>query len=117
MALKVEVAVDVRDMPERMHAADLALGGAGVTAWERCALGLPSIVVVLAENQRSGARALADAGGALLVESVADIAHALPACLERLREPAQLAQMSAAASRVTDGLGVERVIRALDELN
>ena len=48
LSLQVEVAVDVTDMAERMTRADLAVGGAGVTALERCSLGLPSIAVVLA---------------------------------------------------------------------
>jgi UDP-2,4-diacetamido-2,4,6-trideoxy-beta-L-altropyranose hydrolase len=35
-----------------MGQADLAIGAGGATSWERCCLGLPSIVVTLAENQR-----------------------------------------------------------------
>ncbi len=39
-------------MAELMLKADLALGAGGTTTWERCALGLPAIVTVIAENQR-----------------------------------------------------------------
>ncbi len=35
-----------------MARADLAIGAAGVTSWERCCLGLPSFVITLAENQK-----------------------------------------------------------------
>jgi len=35
-----------------MAKADLAVGAAGVTSWERCCLGLPSLVITLAENQK-----------------------------------------------------------------
>ena len=35
-----------------MLQADLAIGAGGVTAWERCCLGLPSMLVTLAGNQR-----------------------------------------------------------------
>ena len=38
--------------------ADLAIGTCGVSAWERCFLGLPSIVVVTAENQFKDAEIL-----------------------------------------------------------
>lgn len=38
--------------------ADLAIGTCGVAAWERCALGLPCLVVVTAENQREDAEIL-----------------------------------------------------------
>ena len=34
-----------------MVKADLAIGAGGATSWERCCLGLPSLVVTLAENQ------------------------------------------------------------------
>ena len=35
-----------------MAKADLAIGAAGTTSWERLCLGLPALVVTLAENQR-----------------------------------------------------------------
>ena len=35
-----------------MAEADLAIGGGGATSWERCCLGLPALVITLAENQR-----------------------------------------------------------------
>jgi spore coat polysaccharide biosynthesis predicted glycosyltransferase SpsG/RimJ/RimL family protein N-acetyltransferase len=42
----------VDNMAELMAAADLAIGAGGTTTWERCALGLPSIVTVVANNQK-----------------------------------------------------------------
>ena len=41
-----------------MAQADLAIGTCGVAAWERCALGLPSLVAITAENQREDAEIL-----------------------------------------------------------
>jgi UDP-2,4-diacetamido-2,4,6-trideoxy-beta-L-altropyranose hydrolase len=41
-----------------MKEADLAIGTCGIAAWERCALGLPCLVVVTAENQREDAEIL-----------------------------------------------------------
>jgi len=35
-----------------MVQADLAIGAGGATSWERCCLGLPSLVITLAENQK-----------------------------------------------------------------
>ncbi|OYU68356.1 MAG: UDP-2,4-diacetamido-2,4,6-trideoxy-beta-L-altropyranose hydrolase, partial [Burkholderiales bacterium PBB5] len=45
-----------------MAEADLALGAGGASNWERCALGLPALVTVLAENQAAVAQALHQAG-------------------------------------------------------
>lgn len=39
------------NMAELMNEADLMLGAGGTTTWERCFLGLPSIVTAIADNQ------------------------------------------------------------------
>lgn len=41
----------IENMAELMNAADLALGAGGAATWERLALGLPSIVTAIADNQ------------------------------------------------------------------
>lgn len=53
------------DMARLMTEADLAIGAAGSSSWERCYLGLPTIMVVVADNQRRSAAALADAGAVI----------------------------------------------------
>jgi len=51
MSYEVEVKIAVKAMAEMMAQADLAIGAAGATTWERCCLGLPSILISLANNQ------------------------------------------------------------------
>ena len=109
-----EIAVAVTDLAERMASADLAFGGAGGTAWERCCLGVPSVVVILAPNQRAGAQALARAGAAWVVPSVATIPHEVPALLQRLRAADTVCELSHHAAQVTDGLGARRVCDSLE---
>ena len=55
----------VDNMAELMAAADLAIGAGGATTWERCALGLPSISVVIAKNQHDTTKAVAAVGATL----------------------------------------------------
>lgn len=43
--------IQVENMAELMAQADLALGAGGCTTWERLCLGLPSLVITVAENQ------------------------------------------------------------------
>jgi len=57
--------VQTTRMAELMASADLAIGGGGGATWERCALGLPTIVIVMAKNQRKSAIDL-DAFGAII---------------------------------------------------
>jgi UDP-2,4-diacetamido-2,4,6-trideoxy-beta-L-altropyranose hydrolase len=49
--LRTTLHVQVGNIAELMGQADLALGAGGSTTWERLCLGLPSLVVTIAENQ------------------------------------------------------------------
>lgn len=55
---------EVSNLASLMAKADLSLGAGGISNWERCYLGLPSIIIVVARNQESIAAALEDAGTA-----------------------------------------------------
>lgn len=52
----------VNNMAELMVNADLAIGAGGSTTWERCYLGLPAIIIILAENQKETTEAVAQRG-------------------------------------------------------
>ena len=60
----VTLHVATRNMAELMARADLALGAGGATTWERCYLGLPALILTLAENQVALAEAVDAAGAA-----------------------------------------------------
>lgn len=49
-------------LADLMIKADLMLSGGGTTIWESCCMGLPNIVVALAENQKSSCDALHASG-------------------------------------------------------
>ena len=97
-------------MAELMMHSDMAIGAAGGTAWERCCLGLPSLLVVLADNQRMGAANLQRAGAALLLGEPWQLEQSLLPALFRLAEPTRLQAYRQAAWAVTDGGGAERVV-------
>jgi UDP-2,4-diacetamido-2,4,6-trideoxy-beta-L-altropyranose hydrolase len=58
--------MDAHNMSELMCNADMAIGAAGATAWERCSLGLPSIIIKTAENQSTVITRIVDFGAAVL---------------------------------------------------
>lgn len=113
--LQVAVHEDVSDMAALMACADLAVGAAGSTAWERCCLGLPSVLAVDADNQRDIAAALEAAGAAVDFGSAEALsAQAVARALASLAgDGERLASMSAAAAAVCDGRGAQRVAEIL----
>jgi UDP-2,4-diacetamido-2,4,6-trideoxy-beta-L-altropyranose hydrolase len=110
--------VNTEAMADLMDAADLAIGAASSASWERCTLGLPALLVTLADNQVAGERLLVEAGAAVSIGwhdtvSAADIERAV----RTLRaDPAGVAAMSVAAAAVTDGRGTERVVAEIESI-
>ena len=110
MANKVSVKVNVDNMAELMANADVAIGAAGATTWERCCLGLPSIMIVLADNQKEISGLLCkdlvsltiDEGrlqtGVKMIESIS-MQH--------------LTELSNNSAKLLDGAGVNRVVQVL----
>ena len=117
VASSVTVLSRVSNMSEIMSAADVAIGAAGATSWERCCLGLPSIMMVVADNQRMIAEELDRAGAAFFSGTRADVEREPERLLKPLhallidRETA--AKVSRRAASITDGHGAERVALAL----
>jgi len=109
---RITVHGQVAAMAALMTTADLAIGAAGSASWERCALGLPAVVLTLADNQAQNARMLDESGAAWSVAPDA----AAEAALALLRDPAALTAMSSRAASLCDGLGAQRVAQAIDEM-
>lgn len=102
----VAVHVDSDKVASLMAAADLAVGAAGTSSWERCCVGLPSVTLVLAENQRTVAARLVEAGASLGADTPEEAASA---AVSLLHDPSRRARMSAAAAAVTSGEGAALV--------
>jgi UDP-2,4-diacetamido-2,4,6-trideoxy-beta-L-altropyranose hydrolase len=99
-----------------MANSDLAIGAAGGAAWERCCLGLPTLIIVVADNQRPGAEALVNAGAALDLGDRQGLTASLPRAVESLTRRERLFEMSLEAGRLVDGLGTARVCVQLETL-
>lgn len=108
----------VEDMPAHMLWADLAITAGGSTLWELACLGVPSLVVVLAENQRPGATACVAAG---MARSLGDAdtfnEQAVSAIVaEVIGDAAARHAMSHAGRQLVDGQGAYRVVEALQQV-
>lgn len=103
------------DIAALMAESDLALGAGGVTSWERCALGLPTILTAVADNQIEIARAVAQQGAGRYAGTSDEVTPEQLAFLieEVLLHRADLAAVSENASALCDGRGAERVFEAV----
>lgn len=112
---RVSVHVDARDMAGLIAAADIGVGAGGSSAWERCCLGLPSLAVIVADNQRENTTALASQGATVAIAppSGGFEARLQEAFKNLASNGAMRAAMSAAAAALCDGLGADRVAKRL----
>jgi UDP-2,4-diacetamido-2,4,6-trideoxy-beta-L-altropyranose hydrolase len=108
---------NVTTMPELMAWADIAVTGAGATSWELAFMQLPSLVLVLAENQRQNAEWLAGSGAAVNLGwhtdvTASDLADALRTLI--LDEGSREA-MILRTEALVDGRGSQRVVELLHQ--
>lgn len=120
MLCNTEVRVGVHDMASLMVESDLAIGAGGTTNWERCALGLPGLILTTAKNQKNVVRYLHRSGAAIRVgdfrrpdtkENIVGHINGISA------DPSKLLSMSRAAARICDGSGADQVAEILQSLN
>jgi UDP-2,4-diacetamido-2,4,6-trideoxy-beta-L-altropyranose hydrolase len=112
MPCPTEVVVSVSDMARRMAEADLAIGAAGSTSWERCCLGLATLMVVLADNQLQIADAIAENGASTTLD-LSELKASLVAKLAALSAPGVLTTMSQQAADLVDGQGTAHMLAEL----
>lgn len=114
-----KVAIDVVDMAGLMTEADLAIGAGGGTTWERCCMGLPSIMISTAENQAHSAAIIEKSGAAIFLGSHTDkcLHEKLCRSLSQLFCRKNYNELSASSSRICDGEGTIRVCNAINQLS
>ena len=113
--LAIRLVQNVTDMSELMAWADVAVSAGGSTCWELAFMGLPTVVLVLAENQQGIAAGLDKAGvvlnlGCYTEVSIAQIASTLVGLLE---DRGLRRQMNQQGRELVDGSGTERVLDSL----
>ncbi|NKD55315.1 MULTISPECIES: UDP-2,4-diacetamido-2,4,6-trideoxy-beta-L-altropyranose hydrolase [unclassified Haematospirillum] len=107
--------IDADNIPALLLEADMAIGAGGVSAFERCCLGLPSILIQIADNQKETSALLSDHRAALDLGSrhdlrIDDLERAIQALIHN---PGKRAAMAQTASSLCDGRGLLRAMCAL----
>lgn len=114
MPWPTRVLVAVNDMAQLMADSDLAIGAAGSTSWELCCLGVPTLLVCTASNQRTVIAALASVNATVKLDR-AELSQidGMPFCAQYAALTENLKAYAANAAQVTDGSGVYRVCSEL----
>ncbi len=106
--------LDAANVADLMAAADLAIGAGGASTWERACLGLPTLTVIVAHNQRPTIQALAKDGALLAVELQSPgFEAAFDQALARLARFDVRQALRGRSAELCDGRGAERVADAI----
>ncbi|MBT0653111.1 UDP-2,4-diacetamido-2,4,6-trideoxy-beta-L-altropyranose hydrolase [Geomobilimonas luticola] len=102
----------VDNMAELMSVADLAIGAGGSTTWERCSLGLPAIIVALAENQINIAESAHSANALIYIGKAAEVnAEEIAKHITAVLNDAPLIKfLSQRAQQLVEGTGVVLIV-------
>ena len=107
--------VQTTHMADLTAAADLAIGAGGSANWERCCLGLPAVIVSVADNQTEIAKSLSMIGAVHYIgfKDIASTAVIQKAILDLINNSNQVASLSEKSYSLVDGLGTDRLCRVM----
>jgi UDP-2,4-diacetamido-2,4,6-trideoxy-beta-L-altropyranose hydrolase len=103
----INVEIDAANMASLMYDADISVGAGGSTSWERCCLGLPTLLYVTAENQRGIACDLEKIGAVRIVDNLERDLDSLASSIYNWK------LMSSESAKICDGHGAMRVAEYL----
>jgi UDP-2,4-diacetamido-2,4,6-trideoxy-beta-L-altropyranose hydrolase len=113
----VNLHCQVSNMAQLMHNADLALGAGGTATWERCVLGLPALVLSVADNQIAIAEGVDQLKAQRYLGAASTVSPRIlaDAMTQAIEDPRMLEEMSNKALALVDTHGTQRVAAALKE--
>jgi UDP-2,4-diacetamido-2,4,6-trideoxy-beta-L-altropyranose hydrolase len=107
----VRIHIQVDNMAELMSKSDIALGAGGTTTWERMVIGIPSIVVTLADNQVDLTRDLSQDGYINWIGNADQVDEWViyNALIEAIKNPDQLRKQACSCQNLVNGKGAKVV--------
>jgi len=117
--LEAEVLSNVQSMSEMLDWADLAVSAAGSTAYEFAFMGVPALLVQVADNQRRGAPLLAERGMAVDLGWHEDLTPQRMAASirEMMADKDRRTKMARLGQAAVDGKGVARALTCMKEMS
>lgn len=106
--------IQTQKIAQLMVDADLTIGAGGSATWEKCCLGLPSMVIATADNQVKQLSDLATSGYCYLIEHNNKIIESLKLHIKAVIENKRLREFLAKNSAtLVDGSGTQRLVKFL----
>jgi UDP-N-acetylglucosamine:LPS N-acetylglucosamine transferase len=109
----VEASLPVLDVEKLMTWADVVLSAAGTTVWELCCVGTPMALVIVADNQARNYELVLAAGLAAGLGRLPEVVGGQLAALPAVLRTTGVNALGARAWKTVDGLGADRVARAV----
>jgi UDP-2,4-diacetamido-2,4,6-trideoxy-beta-L-altropyranose hydrolase len=109
---KITKLTNIENMAEIMANSDICIGAAGSSSWERCCLGVPTLMLTIADNQKRIASSL----NARRVAVSADKKN-LASKFDTLFETGgsnELIHLTKNSSELCDGFGASRILESLE---
>ena len=115
LKLPYDLLVGTNAMAELMVEADIAFGAAGSSSWERACLGLPTILITIAENQVPAAKAMNDIGATIWVgqHDSSGLSGRIYDAINRLSNVDIRNEIVEKCFGITDGNGSNRVTKQI----
>lgn len=112
---RIQVHVDPPNSAKLVAEADVAIGAAGSAAWERCTLGLPTLTLQIADNQKHVMANLAARGAIMPLTRSDDSTETVKMITDALNDldAVQVRDMAQVAAGICDGKGATRVADAI----
>jgi UDP-2,4-diacetamido-2,4,6-trideoxy-beta-L-altropyranose hydrolase len=114
---KITIVQNTNQVARLMEESDLAISAAGCTVWELCCLGVPTILLILADNQEPIAKSLQKKGimNNLGWFNQVDESHIQQEVFNLLADQKLRQEMADKGHLLVDGLGVERIVKEIEE--
>jgi UDP-2,4-diacetamido-2,4,6-trideoxy-beta-L-altropyranose hydrolase len=109
----VELLNDVGNMAEVITWADIGVAAAGTVSWEICVLGLPALLIPVADNQCAAAADLERRGAARILQPDCGIRQISESIRDLMLSSSAREMLSKSARSLLDTGGSERVVAAI----
>ncbi|MFL2803124.1 MAG: UDP-2,4-diacetamido-2,4,6-trideoxy-beta-L-altropyranose hydrolase [Paracoccaceae bacterium] len=108
--------LDTDNMAKLMLKADICIGASGMSMWERCCIGLPSLTITIAKNQKKITKQTANLNitKKLSIAKTKNQKQLIEAVSNLIYAPKKLQQLSKNSFKTCDGLGTKKVVNFLE---